>query len=64
MPKTARQIIKILKKDGWEHVRTKGSHRMFQHPTKKGTIAVPFHNKDLSKGTEHQILKDAKIGGK
>lgn len=64
MPKTAKQIIKILEEDGWYYVRSKGSHRMFQHKTKKGTISVPFHNKDMSKGIEHQILKDAKIGGK
>lgn len=33
-------ILKILKKDGWYKVRTRGSHRQFHHPTKKGTVTV------------------------
>ncbi|MBD3378498.1 addiction module toxin, HicA family, partial [candidate division KSB1 bacterium] len=29
-----REIIKILDKDGWTIVRTRGSHRQYKHPTK------------------------------
>ena len=64
MPKTPKQIIRMLKKDGWYQDRSKGSHRIFKHPTKKGTISVPYHNKDLNIGTEKQILEEAGIGGK
>jgi len=28
----AREVIRLLQHDGWRHVRTRGSHRQFQHP--------------------------------
>lgn len=31
-----RQIIRIIEQDGWYIVRSKGSHRQFKHPDKKG----------------------------
>lgn len=34
------KIIKTLEKDGWYIDRTRGSHRQFKHPTKKGTVTV------------------------
>ena len=34
------EIIKILIDDGWYLVETKGSHRQFKHPTKKGRVTV------------------------
>jgi hypothetical protein len=30
------EIIKLLEDDGWVHVRMKGSHRQFKHPSKPG----------------------------
>ncbi len=30
----------MLEKDGWEHISTKGSHRQFKHPVKKGRVTV------------------------
>jgi len=56
-----RAILKMLKKDGWEQVAQKGSHRQLKHPTKKGRVTVPDHGKniDLPKGTENSILKQA-----
>ena len=55
------QIIKVLEKDGWYQVAQKGSHRQFKHSTKPGRVTVPDHgrNKDLAKGTESSILKQA-----
>jgi predicted RNA binding protein YcfA (HicA-like mRNA interferase family) len=32
--------IHMLEKDGWTHVRTKGSHGQFQHSVKPGTVTV------------------------
>lgn len=34
------KILDALRKDGWTCVRTKGSHRQFTHPTKKGIVTV------------------------
>ncbi|MEM9834328.1 MAG: type II toxin-antitoxin system HicA family toxin [Bacteroidota bacterium] len=56
-----RQIISLLKEDGWYQVSQRGSHRQFKHSTKPGRVTVPDHgsNKDLAKGTENSILKQA-----
>jgi predicted RNA binding protein YcfA (HicA-like mRNA interferase family) len=52
-------IIKLLKKDGWQHVRTTGSHWHFKHPSKKGIATVPHPKRDIPKGTYNSILKQA-----
>ncbi|WKN43870.1 type II toxin-antitoxin system HicA family toxin [Tunicatimonas pelagia] len=56
-----KQIITLIKQDGWYQVAQRGSHRQFKHPTKLGRVTVPDHgsNKDLAKGTENSILKQA-----
>jgi len=58
----AKQLIKLLKKEGWRQVRRKGSHRIFTHDKIKEPclIVVPDHgSKDLGKGLVNKILKDA-----
>ena len=55
----SREIIKLLEKDGWKHVRTTGSHWHFRHKDKTGTITVPHPKKDLAIGTFRSILKQA-----
>ena len=66
MPKiaTPQQIIRILKRRGFVHKRTRGSHYIFQHPATKRRIIVPFHTKDLPKGTLHSIIKSAGLSEK
>ena len=56
-----KEVIKILEDDGWHFVRQKGSHKIFRHSSKQGIVVVPDHgqNKDLAKGTENSILKQA-----
>ena len=61
MPKTVRQILKILRKDGWYVVNQEGSHIQLKHPTKQGKVTVPNHNGDISLGTEKSIYKQAKL---
>lgn len=56
---SSKEIIKLLKADGWELRNITGSHHHFTHPTKKGIITVPHPNKDLKIGTENSILKQA-----
>ena len=36
-----RDVIKLIEKDGWYLVRTKGSHRQYKHPIKKGLLPFP-----------------------
>lgn len=63
MPVTVKEILKILKKDGWFEVRQKGSHKQFKHPLKKGIVTVSFHklSDELASGTLNSILKQAKL---
>lgn len=58
-----KEVIKILESDGWFQVAQKGSHRQYKHSVKKGRVTVPDHglNKDLAKGTENSILKQAQL---
>jgi predicted RNA binding protein YcfA (HicA-like mRNA interferase family)/predicted RNase H-like HicB family nuclease len=35
-----REIIKIIQDDGWFLARTRGSHRQFHHPARRGTVTV------------------------
>ena len=52
-------LIKLIKKEGWLHVRTRGSHHHFKHPTKKGIVTVPHPKIDIPKGTVAMIIKQA-----
>lgn len=54
-----REILKILKDDGWEETTQKGSHIQLEHKIKKGKVTVPNHNGDVGKGTLNSILKQA-----
>lgn len=57
-----RDIIKLIEKDGWYHVETKGSHRQYKHTMKKGRVTISGHpNDDLAPGTLNSILKQAKL---
>jgi len=57
-----RAVIRMLERDGWFLVRTKGSHRQFQHSVKIGTVTVAGKpNVDIPIGTLKSILKQAGI---
>jgi predicted RNA binding protein YcfA (HicA-like mRNA interferase family) len=65
MPKTqvltSRQVIKLLEKEGFIFERSRGSHRIFYRAKDKRRAVVPYHGKDLPKGTLSAILKQAGI---
>ncbi|MBU1670856.1 MAG: type II toxin-antitoxin system HicA family toxin [Actinobacteria bacterium] len=55
-----RDIIRILEKDGWFLVTTRGSHRQYKHQMKPGRVTIAGHlNDDLSPGTLDSIYKQA-----
>jgi predicted RNA binding protein YcfA (HicA-like mRNA interferase family) len=55
-------MLKKLRQDGWRLVRYKGSHRQFQHPTKRGTVTVAGKpSLDLDPKTERSILRQAQL---
>lgn len=55
------EVIRLLKADGWELVRSRGSHNLFKHPTKPGSVTVPHPKKDLPIGTLRSIEKQADL---
>jgi predicted RNA binding protein YcfA (HicA-like mRNA interferase family) len=55
-----RDLIRLIENDGWRHVRTRGSHRQFNHQVKRGVVTVPGKpNDELAPGTLNNILKQA-----
>ena len=53
-------VVRLIEADGWRHVRTRGSHRQFNHPTKPGVVTVPGRpHEELAPGTLNSILKQA-----
>jgi predicted RNA binding protein YcfA (HicA-like mRNA interferase family) len=57
---SAKELISILVRDGFEFKRSKGSHHIYENPVTKKITIVPIHgNKDLPKGTYYGILKQA-----
>ena len=55
-----RDVIKLIEEDGWELARTRGSHRQYRHPTKRGLVTIPGKpGDDLAPGTLNSVLKQA-----
>ncbi len=59
MPMTPREMIRLLEANGFRLERSNGSHHFFRNEETGQTTTVPKHSKDLKKGTEQKILKDA-----
>lgn len=62
MPKlySSDEIIKVLKKFGFNFVSQKGSHGKFKNSTNR-TVIVPANRKEIPFGTFRSILKQAGI---
>jgi predicted RNA binding protein YcfA (HicA-like mRNA interferase family) len=57
---TSKEVILLLRDNGWVIKTQKGSHMQFVHPSKSGKITVAFHGKkEIPPGTLHAILKQA-----
>lgn len=57
-----RDLLAILKRDGWTVVRMKGSHRVLRHSDKPGIVVLAGHlGKDIAQGTLKSVLKQAKL---
>jgi len=59
-----RDALRLITEDGWSLVATRGSHRQFKHPVKKGRVTVAGRPADdLAPGTLNSILKQAGLKG-
>jgi predicted RNA binding protein YcfA (HicA-like mRNA interferase family) len=56
---TPQKLARALEKAGFKLMRVKGSHYYYYSQRTEKIAVVPFHSKDLRKGTLHAILKDA-----
>ena len=55
-----REMLKLLRDDGWQQVRQRGSHRQLQHYAKPGTVTVAGKPGDeLHPKTAKSILRQA-----
>ena len=55
-----RDLIAFIQAEGWVLVRTKGSHRQFQHGSKPGTVTIAGKpGTDVPPGTLNSVLKQA-----
>lgn len=60
MPMTSKEMIKFLLKNGFIEMKGgKGSHKRFYNQSTGKITQVPCHTKDLKKGMEQAILKQA-----
>ena len=58
MDLSGKELLKLLKKNGWQVIRVEGSHHIVKKEEKM--ISVPVHgNKSIKKGLLNTILKDA-----
>ena len=56
------ELLRLLLKHGWEIKSQSGSHVKLRHDIIKGSIIFPNHgSKEVAKGTERKLLKQAGI---
>ena len=56
---SSREIIRLLRDDGWIEIGQDGSHKQVKHPMKTGKVTVPHPKKSLKPKTVRSILKQA-----
>jgi predicted RNA binding protein YcfA (HicA-like mRNA interferase family) len=55
-----RDVIKFVEEDGWVYVDTKGSHRQYKHPVKRGRVTIAGHpSDDVHPKTFKSVLRQA-----
>jgi predicted RNA binding protein YcfA (HicA-like mRNA interferase family) len=64
VPRTVRDLVKLMEADGWEQVHQVGSHRQYKHPAKKGRVTISGKlSEDVHPKTERSILRQAGLIG-
>lgn len=55
-----KDMIRLLKKNGFVYIKSNnGSHQKYRNMEKNITVSIPMHAKELKKGIEQQLLKEA-----
>ena len=57
-----REVLRLLRDDGWFVVRARNSHRQMKHLVKRNLVTVPGNeSKDLPPKTLKSILRQAEL---
>ncbi len=59
MPMTSQEMIKLLLKNGFAVISQNGSHIKLKNTDTHKTVIVLYHCRDIKKGLEQAILKQA-----
>lgn len=59
MPMKPKEMIQYLKKNGFIEISQNGSHVKLRNKETGKQVIVPYHSKELKKGLEQAILKEA-----
>ena len=62
-PKSFSRVVEVLKANGFEFIRCRGSHHHFHKPGKIMIVTVPFHGKNsmVATGTIKSIAQQSGI---
>ena len=55
------EVIRALKRLGFQYLRSRGSHAIFQRPDGRGIVVVPHPERDLPVGTLKAIERQAGV---
>ena len=58
---TGREIIRTLRKEGFEVTRTRGSHHMLRHPDGRATVVPVHRGETIGPGLFTKILADTDL---
>lgn len=58
---TGSQLIKALRKYGFEVIRVKGSHHYLRHPDGRRTVVPVHRGETIGRGLLAQILRDCEL---
>jgi len=57
---TARELVRLLKAQGFVEDRQSGSHLTLWHPERRVSVTIPVHTGcDIGRGLAARILRDA-----
>lgn len=60
---SGKELLKALKKSGFETIRIRGSHHLVRHPDGRSTV-IPVHRSEiLGPGLLNKILRDCELSG-
>lgn len=57
-----RDLLRLLRQDGWYLAQTSGSHHQFKHPAKPGRVTIAGRGgADVAIGTLKSVLRQARL---